>query len=207
LIRSRLKICSTLVVVSLAVCAGSIPAGAQDQKEPESGKSEPGAKPPAPPPPPPSGTAAAGTATAPKGQASGKSGSTASSSQQKKSKTPAAPSTGEVGMEPAEAAAGTLRTPGELVSQSGDLKIQVESNYFSEFPGFDLSGFPAEQKKAILDQANTVFCTCGCRGETVAKCVVLDPSCGTARGMLQKMIDAVKAAPPATPSAGANKKP
>jgi hypothetical protein len=192
-------------VVSLTVCAGIPPAAAQDQKEPESGKSEPGTKPPAPPPTPPPAPPS-GTATTPKSPSSGKSGSTTDPAK-KQSKTPAENPPGEVGLETAQTAAGTLRTRGELVSQTGDLSVQVESNYFSEFPGFDLSALTPEQQNALVEKANAVYCTCGCRGESVAKCVVLDTSCTTARGMLQKMIDAIKAAPPAAPPAGTNPKP
>ena len=39
----------------------------------------------------------------------------------------------------------------------------------------------------LLKQANSIFCTCGCRGDTIARCVVLDPTCQTARQVLDKM--------------------
>ncbi len=96
---------------------------------------------------------------------------------------------GEPGLKSAEAAAEALRTEGKIVSQEGDLQIDVDANYFSEFPGFDLSTLGEPQREWLLRRANHVYCTCGCRGDTIARCVVLDPTCQTARKMLQGLLD------------------
>lgn len=97
---------------------------------------------------------------------------------------------------PASAAARMLREKGQIVSQSGDLKIDVQSNLFTEFPGFELGHLTATQRDELVKLANRVYCTCGCRGDTVARCVVNDPSCVTARTMLQSMLDAFSPADP-----------
>jgi hypothetical protein len=81
----------------------------------------------------------------------------------------------------------SLRQSGRVVSQSGDLKIAVDPQYFAEFPGYDLDHLTSGQHAWLLKQANSIFCTCGCRGDTIARCVVLDPTCQTARQVLDKM--------------------
>ena len=89
----------------------------------------------------------------------------------------------------AQAAATMLRNPGKIISQTGDLKIAVDSNLFTELPGFELGHLSTAQREKLIKQSNSVFCTCGCRGDTVARCVVLDSSCQVARKMLQQMLD------------------
>ena len=83
--------------------------------------------------------------------------------------------------------ADSLRQSGQVVSQSGDLKIAVDPQYFAEFPGYDLDHLTSGQHAWLLKQSNSIYCTCGCRGDTVARCVVMDPTCQTARQMLDKM--------------------
>ena len=83
--------------------------------------------------------------------------------------------------------ADSLRQSGQVVSQTGDLKIAVDPQYYAEFPGYDLDHLTSGQHAWLLKQANSIYCTCGCRGDTVARCVVLDPTCQTARQMLDKM--------------------
>ncbi|MFQ5768319.1 MAG: hypothetical protein ACE5ID_10100, partial [Acidobacteriota bacterium] len=62
-----------------------------------------------------------------------------------------------------------------------------------EFPGFNLDSLSGPQRDHLLKRANSIYCTCGCRGDTVARCVVLDPTCQTARKMFQKMLDDISA--------------
>ncbi|MFQ5671142.1 MAG: hypothetical protein ACE5HD_11590 [Acidobacteriota bacterium] len=95
---------------------------------------------------------------------------------------------------PAEAVARSLRESGQIVSQSGDLDLSVQSNVFTEFPGFNLDHLSKDQRDKLVKRANTVYCTCGCRGDTVARCVVLDPACQTARRMMKRMLDQASAA-------------
>lgn len=91
-------------------------------------------------------------------------------------------------MAPAEVTAEALRHSGRIVSQTGDLNIQVENQFFDEFPGYDMDNLSDGQRDWLLKRANGVYCTCGCRGDTVARCVVLDPTCQTARNMLDKIL-------------------
>ena len=114
-----------------------------------------------------------------------------------KTKAPAASTatTTPPAMNTTEQAAATLRTQGQVVSQSGDMKIGVEANTFSEFPGFDLSKLPAAAREKVVKRSNTTYCTCGCKGDTVARCVVTDPTCGVARNMLQEIINRESAVP------------
>ena len=94
-----------------------------------------------------------------------------------------------VGLTTAKEAAALLRGEGKVVSQTGDLKIAVDSNLFTEFPGFNIDHLTTPQRDKLIKQSNSVYCTCGCRGDTVARCVVLDSSCQVARKMLQRMLD------------------
>jgi hypothetical protein len=121
-------------------------------------------------------------------------------------KPPAGEKAVEPGLESAEAAAEALRSEGKVVSQQGNLDIAVDANFFSEFPGFELGALSQAQRDWLLKRANAVYCTCGCRGDTVARCVDLDPTCQTARKMLQGLLDQAQkeapepAATPATPA-------
>lgn len=89
---------------------------------------------------------------------------------------------------PASETAESLRQKGTIVSQTGDLDIAVDNNFYDEFPAFDMDGLTEGQRDWLLKRANAVFCTCGCRGDTVARCVATDPTCETAREMLGKML-------------------
>ena len=89
---------------------------------------------------------------------------------------------------PAQVTAEALRHSGKIVSQTGDLNIQVETQVYDEFPGYDMDSLSEGQRDWLLERANGVYCTCGCRGDTVARCVVLDPTCQTARDMLDNML-------------------
>ncbi len=64
---------------------------------------------------------------------------------------------------------------------------------FENIPGFALADVSASQKKAFLDRVNTVSCSCGCVGDTVAKCIVDDPSCQVAPAMAQRILAEVRA--------------
>ena len=89
---------------------------------------------------------------------------------------------------PASETAESLRQKGTIVSQTGDLNISVDNNFYDKFPGFDLDELTEGQRDWLMKRANAVFCTCGCLGDTVARCVATDPTCETAREMLGKML-------------------
>jgi hypothetical protein len=75
-------------------------------------------------------------------------------------------------------------------SQGG---VTVLENYYLDLPGFDLSTLTPRQKKKFLDRVNAEFCTCGCAGDTIARCIVNDPTCKVARGLAEKILSEVKA--------------
>jgi hypothetical protein len=143
-----------------------------------------------PPAPSPPGTPAAGQTPPAKTPAKTPAAKT-------KAKGPVNKEGKEIGLNTAEQAAATLRSQGEVVSQTGSLHLAVESNVYADFPGFDLTKLPADRKQAVIERANKTYCTCGCKGDTVARCVVNDASCQAARRMLQAMIDQVTGAAPA----------
>lgn len=74
-------------------------------------------------------------------------------------------------------------------SQGG---ITVRENYFMELPGIDLSTLTPKQKQRYLDRVNKEICTCGCPTDTIARCLVNDPKCGTVRGLAEKVLSEVK---------------
>jgi len=74
-------------------------------------------------------------------------------------------------------------------SQGG---ITVRENYFMELPGIDLGTLTPKQKQRYLDRVNKEICTCGCPNDTIAHCLVNDPTCPTVRGMAEKVLSEVK---------------
>ena len=64
---------------------------------------------------------------------------------------------------------------------------------FENVPGFPLTDVSANQKKVFLDRVNRESCSCGCVGDTVAKCVVQDPSCQVAPAMAARILAEVRA--------------
>ncbi len=85
---------------------------------------------------------------------------------------PAAPSAGS--------AAGALPSP---------------QSRFEKLPGISLAGLSEDQEKKFLDRVNTDHCTCGCTGDTIAKCIVQDPQCQVAPAMAKRVLAEVQSAP------------
>lgn len=71
--------------------------------------------------------------------------------------------------------------------------LTVLENYYLDLPGFDLSTLTPKQKKKFLDRVNKEFCTCGCPNDTIARCLVNDPTCTKVRGLAEKILSEVKA--------------
>ncbi len=67
------------------------------------------------------------------------------------------------------------------------------ANYFAELPGVNLGGLKPRQREAFLQRVNSELCTCGCKNDTLARCYVNDPSCPVVKGMVQAVLDEVKA--------------
>jgi thiol-disulfide isomerase/thioredoxin len=61
----------------------------------------------------------------------------------------------------------------------------------TELPGVDLSGLTPQQKKVALRRMNQETCTCGCK-QTVAECVLDDPTCAFSRAQATKIVQEVK---------------
>ena len=87
----------------------------------------------------------------------------------------------------------TQTAPAPAAPQQSQGGVTVLENYYLDLPGFDLSTLTPKQKKKFLDRVNAEFCTCGCAGDTVARCIVNDPSCKVARGLAEKILGEVKA--------------
>lgn len=64
---------------------------------------------------------------------------------------------------------------------------------FENLPGFPLTDLSVEKKQKFLARANSEMCTCGCKGDTVAKCVVQDPNCQIAPALAKRILDEVQA--------------
>jgi len=90
-------------------------------------------------------------------------------------------------------AAQTQTAPAPAPQQQSQGGVTVLENYYFDLPGFDLSTLTPKQKKKFLDRVNAEFCTCGCAGDTIARCVVNDASCKVARGLAEKILSEVKA--------------
>jgi hypothetical protein len=71
--------------------------------------------------------------------------------------------------------------------------IVAVANYFTELPGFDVAGLKPRQREKFLQQVNSEMCTCGCKNDTLARCLINDPRCPIVKGMVQKVYDEVKA--------------
>ena len=71
--------------------------------------------------------------------------------------------------------------------------IEAVANYFTELPGIDLSGLDQKTREKYLHRVNSELCTCGCRNDTIAHCIVNDSKCPSVKSLAQKVLDEVKA--------------
>jgi thiol-disulfide isomerase/thioredoxin len=60
----------------------------------------------------------------------------------------------------------------------------------TDIPGVDLKSLSPERRAAALQKLNTEPCTCGC-DNTVAKCRIDDPKCGTSLPLAQKIVQEI----------------
>lgn len=70
--------------------------------------------------------------------------------------------------------------------------IEAVANYFAEVPGFDLAPLGEHGREKFLHRINSELCTCGCKNETIAWCLVNDPKCPSVKGLAQTVFDEVK---------------
>jgi hypothetical protein len=73
--------------------------------------------------------------------------------------------------------------------------ITVTLNYFDKLPGIDLDKLSPQRRQRVLDRANKETCTCGCKGDTVARCLVNDPSCPLAKVLAQQIYEEERVRP------------
>ena len=63
---------------------------------------------------------------------------------------------------------------------------------FDYLKGFDLDPLSDTQRTILLRKANALPCECGCKGDTLARCVNTDPHCVVAPEEIKKLIEEVK---------------
>ena len=94
---------------------------------------------------------------------------------------------------PPQSAARPQTAPAPGAGEQTQGGLTVLENYYLDLPGFDLSTLTPKQKKKFLDRVNKEFCTCGCPNDTIARCLVNDPTCTKVRGLAEKILSEVKA--------------
>jgi hypothetical protein len=71
--------------------------------------------------------------------------------------------------------------------------IEAVANFFTELPGFDLASFDTARREKFLHRVNSELCSCGCKNDTLAHCLINDTKCPTVKGLVQVVYDEVKA--------------
>lgn len=84
-------------------------------------------------------------------------------------------------------------TPSPASPTGAPLALPSPAGRFENLPGFPLTGLNASQRQKFLDRVNSENCTCGCKGDTVARCVVQDPACTIAPAMATRILAEVQA--------------
>lgn len=90
--------------------------------------------------------------------------------------------------DPADAAGAVKGVP----APTNTAPIEAVANYYVDLPGFDVQGLPQAQREKFLQRVNSEVCTCGCKNDTLAKCLVNDPKCPSVKGLVQTVYDEVK---------------
>jgi hypothetical protein len=70
--------------------------------------------------------------------------------------------------------------------------IEAVANFFVDLPGFDLTPLEKHQREKFLHRVNSELCTCGCKNDTLAHCLVNDPKCPAVKNLVQNVYDEVK---------------
>lgn len=76
---------------------------------------------------------------------------------------------------------------------SNTAPIEAVANFFTDLPGFDLAALDAPRREKFLHRVNSEMCSCGCKNDTLAHCLINDPKCPTVKGLVQAVYDEVKA--------------
>jgi hypothetical protein len=90
--------------------------------------------------------------------------------------------------DPATAAGAVKGVP----APGNDSQIEAVANYFAELPGVDLAPLGERGKAKFLHRVNSELCSCGCKDQTLAFCLVNDPKCPQVKGLVQSVYDEVK---------------
>jgi ABC-type transport system substrate-binding protein len=90
--------------------------------------------------------------------------------------------------DPATAAGAVKGVP----APTNSAPIEAVANFFTELPGFDLASLSTRQRDKFLHRVNSEICTCGCKNDTLARCLVNDPKCPAVKGMVQTVYDEIK---------------
>lgn len=73
----------------------------------------------------------------------------------------------------------------------------VRAGFYAKLPGFeDLDSIDPLKKREFLETVNREMCTCGCKDETVAFCLVNDPGCPVVKQRARKIYDDIVNRPP-----------
>ena len=91
--------------------------------------------------------------------------------------------------EPSQAAGAVVGVP----AATNTAPIVAVANYYTELPGFDLSVLGERERESFLHRVNSEMCSCGCKNDTLARCLVNDQSCPLVKGMVQRVFDDVRA--------------
>ncbi|MEE9218785.1 MAG: hypothetical protein V3U98_06925 [Acidobacteriota bacterium] len=87
---------------------------------------------------------------------------------------------------------------GPLAEQVGPITVTL--NYYQDLPGLDLNKLSPERRKRVIERANREPCTCGCRGDTVARCLVNDPNCKFVKSLAEQIYQEERIRPLTPPS-------
>jgi hypothetical protein len=101
---------------------------------------------------------------------------------------PATPGSHEDQYDPATAAGAVKGVP----AATNTAPIEAVANYYSELPGFDLAPLGERGRAKFLHRVNSELCTCGCKNDTLAHCMVNDATCPDVKGLVQAVYDEVK---------------
>jgi len=98
------------------------------------------------------------------------------------------PATDEGTFDPATAVGAVKGVPAPTNTSA----IEAVANYYTELPGFDLTVFDTQKREKFLHRVNSEMCTCGCKNDTLARCLVNDPKCPTVKGLVQTVYDEMR---------------
>ena len=92
----------------------------------------------------------------------------------------------------------TEAAPEPAVTATGTGPITaIRPGFYGKLPGYeDLDKVDPVKRTEFLETVNREFCTCGCKNETIAFCLVNDPSCPVVKSRAKKIYDDIMNKPP-----------